>query len=436
MEQNSSLKRQLVSKSAGRWVIILTIGAALVTSIVVLKNRSRSHLVQPNPSLTSTSTVRAVSALGRLEPLGEVIKLSAPRSVQGQGARVVQLLVKEGDQVRTNQVVVILDQHESKQATLFEANRLVQVDQANLAKVKAGAKQGEIDAQKATIARLKAQLKWEIVSQQAMIARLQAQQKTQTRSQEAAVARIDAQLRNAQIEEQRYQNLYKAGGISASEYDSKRLSVQTADKQTSEAEANLNQTIETLLQQINEAKANLDKTIATSQQQIKEAEANLDRIKEVRPTDIQAAQAQVEHSLAAVKQAQADLNLSYIRSSIDGQVLKIHTWPGESVNDKGIADLGQTAVMVAVAEINENDIGKVRLGQRATITSDYGAFSEKLQGTVIKIGKEISKKDALNTDPAADTDARVVEVKIRIDPQDSQRVTDLTYAKVAVKIKI
>jgi HlyD family secretion protein len=40
----------------------------------------------------------------------------------------------------------------------------------------------------------------------------------------------------------------------------------------------------------------------------------------------------------------------------------------------------------------------------------------------------------LNTDPAADIDARVVEVKISLSSQDSQRVSGLTNAKVMVEI--
>jgi len=435
--EEQSRKHQPIFKPTFRWAILLTVGTTLTIATVALYSFSRTLRTPQSPSLTtsaSVSTIRAISALGYLEPQGEVIKLSAPTSVQGLGSRVSQLLVREGERVRPGQVVAILDNRSLNQAALSEAKKQVQVDQANLAKVKAGAKQGEIDAQKARIARLQVQMQWEIVSQQATIARLEAQQRTQTQSLAATVARTDAQWRNAETEKRRYQNLYQSGTISASELDSKRLSAQTASKQLSEAKANLSQIVETMPQQLNEAKANLDKIAATLQQQIKEAESNLNQITEVRPTDMQVAQAQVEHSLAAVNKAQADLDLCYIRSPIHGQVLKIYTKAGESVTDKGIAELGQTDRMVAVAEVNENNIGKVRLAQPATITSDYGAFTGNLQGTVIKIGNKIGKQDVLGTDPAADTDARVVEVKIGLASEDSQQVSGLTYAKVVVKI--
>ncbi len=67
--------------------------------------------------------------------------------------------------------------------------------------------------------------------------------------------------------------------------------------------------------------------------------------------------------------------------------------------------------------------------------SDNGAFSGELKGTITEIGRKIGKKDVLNTDPAADVDARVVEVKIALPPEYSQRVSGLTYAKVVVEIK-
>ena len=90
--------------------------------------------------------------------------------------------------------------------------------------------------------------------------------------------------------------------------------------------------------------------------------------------------------------------------------------------------------MYAIAEVYETDIAKVRNGQRATITSPV--FVGNLEGTVTRIGKQIGKKDVLNTDPAADTDARVIEVRIRLDPESSKKVASLTNLQVQVKIDI
>jgi HlyD family secretion protein len=364
MMHKSSLKNLLSFKRANRWVVILTVGAALATSTIALSTllrfRQTSQRSAPIPSVNA-QVVRAVTALGRLEPEGEVIQLSAPASTE-RNARVEQILVKVGDKVHSGQIVAILDSRDRLRAALRQAEQQVKIAQARLAQVKAGAKPGEIAAQK------------------------------------AAITRLDVELGNAQIEFRRYQHLYQNGAISASDFDSKRLNV------------------EMLQEQINEAQATL---IATA---------------EVRSVDVQAAQAELDGAILAVEQAQADLNLAYVRSPIDGQILKIHTQFGEVVSDKGIVDLGQTNQMYVVAEVYETDVGNVRLGQRATITSD--TFPRKLLGTVDQIGLQIDKRDILDTDPAADVDARVVEVKIRLKSEDSQLVTDLTNLQVKVAIDI
>jgi HlyD family secretion protein len=102
----------------------------------------------------------------------------------------------------------------------------------------------------------------------------------------------------------------------------------------------------------------------------------------------------------------------------------------------GIAEIGRTDEMLVVAEIPEDSIGRVRLGQKASIRSDNGAFSGQLQGTVSEIGRKVGKRDILNTDPAADVDARIVEVKIALPREESERVSGLTFAKVLVEIGI
>jgi HlyD family secretion protein len=149
---------------------------------------------------------------------------------------------------------------------------------------------------------------------------------------------------------------------------------------------------------------------------------------------MQMAQAQVSNAIAMVRKAEAELKLSYVRAPINSEILKVHTKSGEAISQMGIAEIGQTDQMIVIAEVAEDSIGRVRLGQNATITSDNGAFTGELKGTVAEIGRKIGKKDVLNTDPAADVDARVIQVKIALTPEDSSKVAGLTYAKVVVEI--
>ncbi|WP_016950548.1 HlyD family efflux transporter periplasmic adaptor subunit [Anabaena sp. PCC 7108] len=421
-------------------------------------------------SVTMAPSVSSISAVGRLEPRGEVIKVAAPNSGLSAGSRVQQLLIREGQRVQQGQVLAILDSRDTNMAAVEEAKAKLQESRANLAQITAVSPRdiqaqraviarlqaqlvGEKNAQQATIARLAAELSGEKLSQQAGIQRLEAELSGQKDSLRATINRIRAEQRNAEVDAGRYDFLYKEGAISQQERDRRRLSAVTATQQLRESQASLRQalgtlsqqiaearatqvkTIATLQQQLIEATANRNKTIATLQKQIDEERARFNRLVDVRPTDVQIAQSQISNAIALIKKAQAELQLSYVKAPSPGEILKIHTKSGEVMSANGIAEIGQTDQMFVVAEVPEDSIGKVRVGQLATITSDNGAFNGQLTGTITSIGRKIGKKDVLNTDPAADVDARVVEVKIAISPEYSQRVSGLTNAKVVVEIK-
>ncbi|MBD2693573.1 HlyD family efflux transporter periplasmic adaptor subunit [Anabaena catenula] len=421
-------------------------------------------------SVNIAPSVSSISAVGRLEPRGEVIKVAAPNSGLSAGSRVQQLLIREGQRVQQGQVIAILDSRDTNMAAVEEAKAKLQESRANLAQITAVSPRdiqaqraiiarlqaqlvGERNAQQATIARLAAELSGEKIAQQATIQRLEAELSGQKDGLRATIDRIRAEQRNAQVDAGRYEFLYKQGAISQQERDRRRLSAVTATQQLRESQASLRQalgtlsqqiaearatqvkTIATLQQQLIEATANRNKTIATLQKQIDEERARFNRLVDVRPTDVQIAQAQITNAIALIKKAQAELQLSYVKAPSPGEILKIHTKSGEVMSSNGIAEIGQTDQMFVVAEVPEDSIGKVRVGQLATITSDNGAFNGQLTGTITEIGRQIGKKDVLNTDPAADVDARVVEVKIAISPENSQRVSGLTNAKVVVEIK-
>ena len=133
---------------------------------------------------------------------------------------------------------------------------------------------------------------------------------------------------------------------------------------------------------------------------------------------------------AQLAAARAELDLSLVRAPIAGQVLAIHARAGERLGSEGIVELGRTGEMYAVAEVYETDISRVREGQRATIASP--ALPAPLTGQVEKVGLKVGKKDVLDADPVAKTDARVVEVEIRLDPVPDFAL--LTYLQVTVEI--
>jgi HlyD family secretion protein len=143
------------------------------------------------------------------------------------------------------------------------------------------------------------------------------------------------------------------------------------------------------------------------------------------------AETRVDVAKAELIAARAALDRDVVRAPADGQIVKIHAHQGERVGPGGIAELAQNDQMFAVAEVYETDIGRIRVGQRATLRSP--ALEPSLMGSVDRIGLKIGKLDIFSTDPVAAADARVVEVWIKID--DSSRAAGLSNLQVEVEIE-
>ncbi|AUB44891.1 ABC.CD.TX, HlyD family secretion protein (plasmid) [Nostoc flagelliforme CCNUN1] len=269
---------QSLSKPSKQWTLAVVVGGTALTGIIAFYGISQSkstskpvEVVQPRPK------IEEVTALGRIEPATEVIKVSVPATLSND--RIAKLLVQRGSGVKAGQAIAIMDSRDRLQNALLEAQAQVKVSQAELAKVQAGAKSGEIAAQK----------------------------------------------------------------------------------------------------------------------------------------------------------AEADLAEVYIRAPIAGRILDIKAKPGEVVGEKGIAELGQTRSMQAIAEVYQTDIGKVREGQQAKISSE--SFSQELRGTVRLIGLQVIQQEVTSGEPGENLDRKVIEVRIALDSQDSKRVANLTNLQVQVAIQ-
>jgi HlyD family secretion protein len=380
--------------------LLLAIAIALggIFSSVYGVSKYQFYIQKQNLQPVKTTPAQiAVTALGRIEPQGEVTRLSPPSSLSG--VRAEKILAKEGEIVKAGQVIAWLEGYKKTAAAVQQAVENVKVARAKLAQIQAGAKIGDINAQKAVIGSLQAQLEGE------------------NSTQNTTIARFTAQVENANTENERYQMLLQQGAVSASIADSKRLQMQTGE------------------QQLLEAKASLNRSTNILQDQLREARAKLASLSEVRPVDVQLAEAEVKSAIASLQQSQAEHELTYVATPIAGKLLKVHSKTGEVIGNEGVAQVGKTSQMYVVAEVYQTDLAKVHLAQKVIITST--AFKGKIIGTVSNIGLQVERQSIVSVNPSTDTDRRVVEVKIRIDnPKDSQRVSGLTNLQVDVAIQI
>jgi len=387
--------------SSNRMVGWMLLGIISVSGLAC----SRLTEMTSNPTADATAASTAmpssnqVVALGRLVPKGEVIQLSVPNAAD---SRVNQILVEEGDWVEPGQVIAILQGFERRQRNLEEAMKTVELHQARLDQLRAGeAKQAELAAQAANIARLEAQLQNELLER------------------EAAIDSAEAALRQAQSTHDRNFALANAGAMSAQVLDQSRESLEQAQAALEERQAQLSTTSETLKNQIDQERSILA------------------QLQEVRPVDLRVAAVELERAEIAVEQRRAALEDTRVRAPVAGQVLRINTQVGERVNiEEGIVELGQTDQMFAIAEVYETEITRVKIGQFATLVSEYGGFDGIVRGSVEHISPQVGQRSlsAGSTNPTTDENQRVVEVRIQIYPDDNAKVADLTNMQVRVHI--
>ncbi len=69
-------------------------------------------------------------------------------------------------------------------------------------------------------------------------------------------------------------------------------------------------------------------------------------------------------------------------------------------------------------------------GQAVTLSSP--ALTDPLTGSVSRVGLEVERQSVIASDPAANTDARIVRVTVQLDPASSARAAALTGLEVTV----
>jgi HlyD family secretion protein len=130
------------------------------------------------------------------------------------------------------------------------------------------------------------------------------------------------------------------------------------------------------------------------------------------------AQAEVALAEARVAEARALYDKSFVRSPIDGVVLRRIRRAGEQVTEMGdtpILAVGDISRLRVRAEVDESDIAFLKVGQPAYVrAAAYG--DRRFPGRVSRIGSLMGRKSSLSDDPAERKDRRVLETMIDLEP--------------------
>lgn len=131
--------------------------------------------------------------------------------------------------------------------------------------------------------------------------------------------------------------------------------------------------------------------------------------------------------------AERDLARAEIPAPIDGAVIRIDARPGETPPADGVMILGDIDQMTAKIEIYQTEVRRVSVGDPVTITA--AALPQPLQGEITRIGLEVRRQARIDDDPAANTDARIVEAWAALAPESSVIASRYTNLQVIARIE-
>lgn len=149
--------------------------------------------------------------------------------------------------------------------------------------------------------------------------------------------------------------------------------------------------------------------------------------------DIALAEAELAAATAAVKQARKDLDRARIYAPRAGTIIELALREGERPPAAGVLKLGDTSLMEAELEVFQANISRVALGQSVSIRSNV-LGETALTGRVTRIGTLVGRQNVTSDDPAANTDARVLEVIVTLDDASSVRAARLIGLEVVARI--
>jgi HlyD family secretion protein len=253
----------------------------------------------------------------------------------------------------------------------------------------------------ATLAAAVASAQAAVAAQAAVLGQTRAAVAASASEARADLARAEAALVNAGSEFERVQELFDRGVATQSDLDARRA---TRDQ---------------VAQDVERARA------ALGRYDVGDLDAQ---------PDVLVAARNLDAARADLHRAERDLDTAVVRAPISGTVLKLHVRVGERPRDEGLMDLADLSRMTAEVEVYQSEIGRVAPGAPVTLTAE--ALPVPLKGTVARIGLEVGRQTLVGADPAANTDARVVEVTVALDEPSTALAQRFTNLQVIGRIEV
>ena len=296
--------------------------------------------------------------------------------------RLARRLVDEGQRVTRGELVAELEPGDW-QVEVRKAEAELAYARSALAELEAGSRPEEIQRAQARVTQAEFALKeLETGSRSQEITAAEAD----LRQARAAADAAQSRLKLAQADFDRYAKLFKAGGISRQALDGYQTQLETAQKAYDETVAR----VENARQQLSlRQEGPRNEQIRQARAALTQAEAEYALIKAgPRKETIDQARAREAAVREALNLARLKLEDTHIRAPFDGVVLSKSAEPGAYLNPgTPVVTVAQMERVWLRAFVTESDLGRIRLGQTAAVSTDADP-DQHSSGTISFIASE------------------------------------------------
>ena len=317
------------------WITVGVIIVAILVAIVwiCIKNRNAAPTMQMQQStvtLEKTDLVNSISATGTIES-------SQSKSVSANlnGVQITEVYVSVGDTVEAGQALVAFDKSDYEQALAEATDNLATVNEEtndNLASAnsKLSEAQSKYEEEKNELAKKVKEANAQVTGVQSQIEKLEAQIASAT--EETVKKEYETQLKSLQESLQKAQEVYEA------------------------------------------AVSNQKNTNAQNEASISSAEESVKNATKEQTKNLKEAQKQVT-------QASETLSECTLTAPISGMVTAVNVEAGDTCNGETMFTIEDTSGYVVTTTVDEYDISKVSVGQKAVILTE-ATGDDELEGEI------------------------------------------------------
>jgi HlyD family secretion protein len=156
---------------------------------------------------------------------------------------------------------------------------------------------------------------------------------------------------------------------------------------------------------------------AIAEQGLERQKVRLKLLKTTLENDLAQNEIDLANTQSRIDSAKRSLEDTMVRSPLDGVVVQIFSRQGERVSPAGIikiVDMGQLRVL---ADVDELHVSRLKPGGKVDVT--FRGNNDVYKGTIERIAPTVKRMQRVEPDGGSSTDARVVQVEIKIDDTSS-----------------